>query len=105
MNRKEKYERMALTVKPLIEIPTEVHAQCCGSCPSAQGDVDPECAQIMTMSPEEKARTVFPCHNRQEKLCRGYVDMMGLVELTKADILEACRIPEELLKGSEYYER
>jgi len=58
--------------------PTEViHIKCCKKCPSALGKThDPEVRNILKWPKKERLKTVFTCAWRQNKLCRGYYDLM-----------------------------
>lgn len=58
----------------------KIYKTVCTQCPSAYYPADPECEQIMKYPKEEQLKTVFNCAWRQNKLCKGYCDLMGISE-------------------------
>lgn len=62
--------------------PTEIHDSPCVHCPSTKG-IDPETEDIKTWPKSQRMNTVFPCAWRNEKLCKGYCDSIGV---TREDI-------------------
>jgi hypothetical protein len=70
---------------PVLPVATAVHDNPCHHCPSRDGSSDPECDDILLMGKDVRASTCFPCGWRGEKLCRGYVALMGLTDAEAMD--------------------
>lgn len=70
-----------------------VHSRPCKHCPSKGGATDPEVDDILTWPKERQWETVFPCGFRPSKLCRGYVDTVGM----PLEMAQAFHLPAEPL--------
>ena len=65
---------------PDLPVARGVHDSPCRHCPSRDGSSDPECDDILKMSKTDRAFSCFPCGWRGNKLCRGYISLMGLTD-------------------------
>ncbi len=70
---------------PELPVANGVHDHPCRHCPSRGGSSDPECDDTLLLSKEQRSLTCFPCGWRGDRLCRGYVSLMGLTDTEAMD--------------------